>query len=434
MTYHNAIKYVMTAPTDLSEDSVGANLKRLWNELGNPQKGLTYFRLAGNNGKSVCAELLMSAFRDSSHQVGCFTTPIQEDIRNNIRINGGGLPFEEFCGYVDRIYRIQARINKTYAKEAAASDPQENNAEATPSAFVLTQHEIMLSAALLAFHANNCTLCMMESDHTQADPSRFLPAPFAAAICGTIPSTDRKAVQRIRSYICHGIQEVISAPQDQDAYRVISDTCAAINCRLTLTSKSEIQIHRIALNGSEFSYRDKPYRLGLCGKFQISNATVALEILEVLARRGFPLTEQQIQEGFRKTKIPAKFEFLSIAPTIIVDSTHSDIAIETVCDSMAEFRELLGNKVRLCLPSGSIVERYRTVLQQKGYEITEYLTFPAELLVEPSLSPYSPKQKTIVEVAKKALTTLKDNEILLISGPYCFTSAIRAALVKALSF
>ena len=188
------------------------------------------------------------------------------------------------------------------------------------------------------------------------------------------------------------------------------------------------------MNGSDFSYRNTAYHLGLCGKFQISNATVALEILEVLSRRGFPITEEQIQEGFRKTKIPAKLEILSISPTIIADSTHSEVAVETVCESMTDFREILGHRVRLCLPTGSLIERYQEVLTQQKYEISECVTFPSELLAEPTLSPYAPKQKKIVEVAKLALRDLKPDEILLISGPYCFTAAIRAVLLKNISF
>ncbi|MBQ7364171.1 MAG: hypothetical protein IJW46_01080, partial [Clostridia bacterium] len=350
----------------------------------------------------------------------------------NSMINGVALSYEETASYVERIRRTVTSMNQALKK---AKVPSDTKTEDGSPEVILTKHEILLTTALLAFHTTGCKFCLIESDHKQSDPTRFLPSPFAAAICGTIPSNDRKEILQIRSYISHGIQEIVSAPQNQNAYRVISDTCATVNCRLTIPAKSELIIQRVTLSGSEFIYRHKEYRLCLCGKFQITNAIVVLEILEMLARRGYRLSDEKIALGLRQTKIPSKFEILAVTPTIIADSTHSEIAVETVCDSMADFRPMIGSKIRLCLPEGPIVDRYVQVLTDMNYDIQKVTTLSWKQFKEQKeQAPYSVWNKKLRETVSEALFELQSDEILLISGPNNFTSEIRYEILKVLGF
>ena len=421
MTYHNAQKYIMNSPDDTENSIHGNNLKKLWLILGNPQRNIKYLRLAGSNGKTVCAEMLMSAYKCSEITVGCLTTTLRSDLRNNILINGSPLSYEEMAKYVEKIYRITYEQNRPEQSENGETE------------FILTKQEILLSAALLAFKDKNCSICIIESDHKHADPTVFLPPPFAVAICGAIPCNNKNDIHMIRSYICHGIQEIVSAPQDQDAYKIISDTCASVNCRLTIPAKSELIIKKTTLGGSEFSYKGKDYKIGLCGKFQISNAIFVLELLDRLAVRGYGITDEQIKEGLRNTRIPAKFEVLSIMPTIIADSTHSEVAISTVCESMSEFRDTIGSKIRLCLPNGSIVDKYIKVLSEQNYDIKKVVISVnnvAETIRDERFI-YCKKTK---ELIKRMLDDLEKDEILLISGPSAFTLEVRYELLAQMGF
>lgn len=438
MTYFNASKYIRNSPEEIPEKIPGTRLRTVWDHLGNPWKHLKYLRLAGSNGKTVCAEMLLSVFKHSNYVAGCFVTPIRAEIRENVRINGAPISFDDMAFYVGQIYQTVIRINKEVEVENQLRREEAIKTETAPDLLepiVLTAHEILLTAALLAFQSAGCQLCLIESDHNRSDPTKYLPPPFAAAICGTIPSEDKKEIQKIRAYICHGIQEIVSAPQDRDAYRVISDTCAAINSRLTIPTKSEMEIHSLSLRGTDFSYRQQSYRLGLCGKFQVTNAIVVLEILSMLRRRGYCLTEEQIEKGLRLTKIPSKFEILSVSPTIIADSTHSDVAIETVCDSMADFRSAIGSHVRLCLPNEALASRYLHVLTEKGYQIDRIIVFSMDFAS--SLLDDMPNVKLCQkakEAVKYALDDLSKEEILLISGSSGFTSQIRHELLSRLGF
>ena len=406
MTYHNAVKYLQQAPRASEKPT---SLPVVWDALGAPQKSLKYLRLTGSNGKTICAEMLLSAFRESEYVVGSLSFPFFGDGRTNIRINSLPISTEEFTQYAETVLQTIKTLNSAKKDESTeASAP-----------ITLSQSEILLSMALLAFREHRCTFCLIESDASFSDPTLRLPAPFAAAICGTIPSEQKKEIQGIRSYIVHGIQEIVSAPQNQDAYRVISETCASINCRLTIPTKAELHISRLSLSGSDFSYKGEAYKMGLCGKFQITNATVVLEMINMLARRGYTLSKEQIFEGLWHTKIPSRFEILSVSPTIIVDSTHTESAIAAVCDSLADFQSVLGKTLRLCLPDGNLTEEYLSALSPYGYSVKSALAYRE-----------TDKPK---EIAAKALSTLERNEILLVSGPFVKTIKLRDEILKLLS-
>ena len=422
MTYHNAQKYILNAPDATNDAHQGEKLRNLWSELGNPQKNIKYLRLAGSNGKTVSAEMLISAYKNSAFRVGTLTTTLRSDLRYNIMINAEPISFDDMAIYVEKIYKTVSCFNKN---EILKEDESK-------CILTLTKQEILLSVALLAFKDHGCDFCIIESDHKHTDPTIFLPPPFSVAICGAIPSNSKNEIQMIRSYICHGIDEIICFPQDQEAYRIISNTCASVNCRLTLPAKSELSIKKFSLSGSEFSYKGIDYKIGLCGKFQISNAIFVIELIERLSLKGFSLSYSQIYNGLKNTKIPAKFEILSIMPTIIADSTHSDVAISAVCESMSEFQDIIGTNIRLCLPEGPLVAKYHEVLKGQGYKIqSTVLSSEKDVIDEENNFIFCKKNKDLINAILK---DLKSDEILLISGPYSFTLKIRYELLSHMGF
>ena len=61
MTYHNAVKFIKNAPNITPKDSSASErIAKLCDALGNPQKRIKYIRLAGSNGKTVCARMMIS--------------------------------------------------------------------------------------------------------------------------------------------------------------------------------------------------------------------------------------------------------------------------------------------------------------------------------------------------------------------------------------
>lgn len=414
MTYLNAVKYVTSAPDG------GAGKKSIVCELaealGYSLRRIKYIRLAGSNGKTVCAEMLIGVLQAAGYTVGCLRMPLRREPRENICIGNDCLGAEEFSSY-------------TEAVRAALGSENVSGNYSPP-----TRAELLLTVALLAFSRHKCDICIIESDHFGSDPSLVLPPPFAAVICGAIPSNDSAEISKIRSYICKGIRELISAPQNNEAYKIISETCYSVNCRLTLPSRTAIEIRRLSLSGTDFKYKQKCYSLRLCGRFQVSNAVLVLEVLEMLKRMGYKLSDEAVRKGLSELRLPAKFEVISLLPLIIVDSTHTPVAIETVCDALAEFKpaERSTVKIKLCLPSSELAEHYTSALKKRNYTV-ENVFLPPEPTYEGTC------ENTVCRTAAKALVKnalqgLQGSDILLISGSYSFVNPVRYELLNILGF
>lgn len=429
MTYHNAVKYIKTAPL-VSESAVPASerMHLLFDILGNPHRKLKYIRLAGSNGKTLCGAMLSSILKKADISVGYLAMRMRGDVRTNVQINTEPLSVAETAYYAEKVIAAVARINDEKLFKSEGEETQDEQ-------FVLTSSEKLLAMGLLAFSERDCRLCIIESDHGGSDPSLFMPAPFAAVVCGTIPSGDKKEIAKIRAYITRGVQEIVSAPQNAEAHRVLSDTCSTVNCRLTLALKSAIGVGKLTLRNTDFSYKGEQYTLNLCGKFQIINATVALESVEMLVRRGFDIPKDAIHEGLSSLRIHSKFEVLSVMPFIVADSTHTPIAIDTVCDSMADFKEMTGTKIRLCLPDGELITQYHKALTDRGYEVIKVVTLTKESSNEINDYPCAvEKCKTAKTAVRASLSKLSNDEILLLSGPYTFTEPLRYELVRTLEY
>ncbi len=425
MTYHNAIKFIKTAPNITpKDDSASDRIHTLCAALGNPQKKIKYIRLAGSNGKTVCARMLVSILNKAQIENGCLSMPIYSEIRDNIRINGDPISMDETVEYVSAVKSAVEQINA----ESKNGEPM----------FRPTAHEILLCMAMLAFVSHKCSICIIESDHKGEDPSRFLPAPFAAVICGSIPIEDRdkQDIYKIRSYICRGVREIVSAPQNTDAYKIIADTCFSVNCRLTIAAKNNIDIQHLTLRGTTFTYKDHEYSLRVCGKFQTVNAVVAIESADMLSRFGYEISKENIKDGLREVNAPCKFEIISISPTIIADSTHTPIAIEAICESLADFKEITGTNINLCLPDGELIGQYVSALTKQGYGVEKISALEIEELSQErgEVNPPLILSKTAKSTAKEALAGLNTNSTLLISGPSNFTRQIRYELLKILGF
>ena len=427
MTYHNAIKYIKNAPNVTPKDSSAKQrIERLCKTLGDPQKKIKYIRLAGSNGKSVSAQMMTSILNDANILSGCLTMPLLSELRENVRIGGNPISMEETVRFTERVVKAVAKINQ---------EDKENEPE-RKTVFAPTSHEIMLCIAMLAFLEKKCKLVFIESDHSTDDPSRFLSTPTSAIICGAIPSDDKNEVAKIRSYIQKGLNEITSVPQDPTAFQIISKTCHNANCRLTISMPTTAQISSINLRGTTFKYKGIEYKLKICGRFQVTNAILAIESSEMLNRNGFKISKQNIINGLAKTALHSKFEVISVAPTIIIDSTHTPVAIETVSDSMAELKAFTGSKVKLCLTDEELCEDYSSALLRRGYEIESIVSLPSPDYEEVPINRNNNITicKTPKAAAKTVLADLNSDSFLLISGRADLAEKIRYEILAILGF
>ncbi len=445
MTFHNAQKYILTAPTKTSYNDSLERTRILCDWLDSPQKNLKYIRFAGSNGKTVCQTMLASILHENGNRVGSLLMPVHDNPRENVIIGKEILSIEDLQKYVSRIAETVNKINEeieilrknqeidTEAYDGFAASLFSGKVSIRP-----TKNEMIFLVALLAFKDKGCDVCLIESEHNGIDPTKLLPPPETAVICGTIPPENTKEISKIRSYILNGIREVISSPQDIETRNSISSACAKVNCRLSVPTKFDVT--RLSLGGSEFIYSGKSYKLSICGKFQIQNAVTAIEVANCLKRSYMYISDEAISKGLAAVSIPSKFETLSVSPTIIVDSTHKVEAVGTMCSTLEDLKELVGDKLILCIcPDTPLILEYLAELNARGFTVSELIisignktddfndiglqvSCPVSLLTTPK------------QTAKKIIAAAKEGGLVLVTAPDILSDKLRTEIYRILSF
>lgn len=435
MTYHNAVKYILNAPDKNGPASSYDRLRLLSGLLGSPENKLNYIRFAGSNGKSVCQTMLSRILIESKVHIGSLLMPTTTEPRENILIDGEPISIEDTVSYVEAIV---AAVNTVKSRLERGDTEGLPESIATKKIDIRpTKSETILLMALLAFRSSCCPLCLIECDEGDVDATKFLaPAPYTV-ICGTIPDDDTSELRKIKSYIKSGISEIISAPQDSRAYKTISSACAAIGCRFSMPVRSSLEIVRMTLKGSEFVYREKGYKIRLCGRFQVHNATTVIEAVRALERAGYEIGYDAVCRGLAGGSIKNKFEAISIMPTIIADSTHKTEAVATMSETLSDFKEQTGSDVVLCIPYDMpLIETYLKNFEESGYKLRELIVITDDplntdiYLDDPDIPVTMPVSHKAA--AKFIINSAKEYGFVLITGDSGTASRLRYEVLRLL--
>jgi len=437
MTYHNAIKYILCAPDKNGPVASYARIELLSSLLGSPEAHLKYVRFAGSNGKTVCQTMMSRVLTEAGIKVGSLLMPTTKEPRENVLICGEPISFEDTVTYVEAIVRaVNTAKNMVKAKdERLVEELVSEKVSVEP-----TKNEIILLMALLAFRDKGCAISLIECEQKGADPTKFLaPAPHTV-ICGTIPDDDTSELRKIKSYIKSGITEIVSAPQDPRAFNSISGVCADIGCRFSMPIPALIKITRLTLKGSEFTYRDKGYKLSLSGRFQIQNATTVIEAAAMLERAGYSIGYDALCRAFSRINLRTKFETLSLMPTIIADSTHQTEAVVTMSKTLTDFKEQTGSDIVLCISHDlPLIEEYLKNFSENGYNVKEIIiplpdkntvADTADLVTDAEIS----MPTTYKAAAKRIISASREHGFVLITGEYEPTDKLRNEVLRILEY
>jgi dihydrofolate synthase/folylpolyglutamate synthase len=118
---------------------------------------------------------------------------------------------------------------------------------------------------------------------------------------------------------------------------VIRRICQERNARLTQADFSALKEEFNSIDGQVFSYKGKTYALPLLGKNQLYNASVVLEAVDVLRRRGWKLDPDDVEHGLYSVSWPARFEIVSEDPFFVVDGGHNPQCAGTVVDNLLQY-------------------------------------------------------------------------------------------------
>ncbi len=310
-------------------------ITKLCELLGNPQDRCKFIHIAGTNGKGSVSAFIHSALVDAGLKTGLFTSPFIYDFNERIQINGESISDEKLIAVMERV---------KCATEQMLSEGFEHP----------TEFELITACAFLYFEEEKCDIAVLEVGLGGIlDSTNVIKSPLASVI--TSISYDHteylgNTLEEIAKNKCGIIKEnsyVISYPIQQDeVFSVIEKTCEEKKSKFIIPDLSELEIGNVSLSGNEFVYKGTSYKTALIGKYQIYNAITAISALETLSNCGHKITAENIQNGLKHAKWPARFEILRKEPFVIADGSHNE---DGMTSFVREASKLLDSKKTVCV-------------------------------------------------------------------------------------
>jgi len=354
MNYQQAVEYLESL---VDWERLAA--ARTWNldrmrvmleAAGRPHLALKAVHIAGTKGKGSTAAMIASALTAAGLRTGLYTSPHLRDFRERILINDRQIPQAEVARLVVR------------ARPAIEAVPQETLG--APSFF-----EAYTLIAFLYFCEQACDAVVLEAGlGGRLDATNVIEQPLVAVI--TRIGVDHTAelgatIPRIAAEKAGIIKPgclVVSSPQPQSAWRVLTETCrerkAALHgvrirqasgapplYRRLLPEKRKASFilgqiesgpggHRFNLTGMGADYRD--LYCPLLGDHQLLNAATAVATLHLLSKRGLTVPEQAIRRGLATVRWPGRLDVAGRRPWIILDGAHDEISARALARSVIE--------------------------------------------------------------------------------------------------
>ena len=130
--------------------------------------------------------------------------------------------------------------------------------------------------------------------------------------------------------------------QPENALQVIKRICKEQNNTLIIPECKEIEIIEQSIFGMHFNYKKQAYRTALSGVHQVQNMTTVIEAINVLIKKGYNITEQNIKDYVQENLLyyitPYMIEIIqkyNINVNVTDDEIKSDY-IRLICDFIKE--------------------------------------------------------------------------------------------------
>lgn len=295
------------------------NISTLAAALGNPHRAAPCVHIAGTNGKGSTAAMLESILRVSGMRTGLYTSPHLVRINERIRIGGEDISDEEFAAAWTR---VQATIESLLASGQLAAHP--------------TYFECITAIAFVAFATRGVEFAVYETGLGGRLDATNVVQPEVAVI--TSIDFDHE------DYLGHSIQEiagekagiikprapVVSSAARPEAREVIAKRCRELQVRMVEIDEAW-RVQDVASEGgcyravavSAESGKSLSIEPPLPGRFQIRNALAAATAAQLLAQRGFAISDETIERGIRGVNWPGRLERLLDRPAVYIDGTHN---------------------------------------------------------------------------------------------------------------
>ena len=282
------------------------NLRKLLDNLDNPELRLKCIHIAGTNGKGSTTNYVRSGLQAAGYRVGSFTSPHLVVHNDRIRINNAMISDDVFLKYINNsipyweeyslsMFEIDMLISILYFLDEAVD-------------YVV--YEVGLGGRLDATNVITPLVCGITNigfDHMGILGNTLAEIAFekAGIFKDQVP--------------------IFTTELNQESLNVFEDHASSLNAPLY-----ELKVPTYSVGDKSYTY-DASNGLSITlrnqGVYQVSNSFLALNILRFLK-----ISDLDIKQGLESTSWAGRFE--EVLPGVYLDGAHNSMGIELLISSM----------------------------------------------------------------------------------------------------
>lgn len=330
--YDEAVKYLYEIPR-FAAKTTPQNTKNILKLIGNPEKGLRIFHVAGSNGKgSVCA-FIDSVLREAGFHVGLFTSPHLIKPNERIKIDGMNVSDEVFLSAFNKVYE--------------AIHMHEEEKIVHPSFF-----EFIFLMSLIIFKKNKLKYVILEVGlGGKLDTTNVIEGQLVSVITSlSLEHTEilGDTIEQIameKAGIIKDKVPVIYDATDKKAAAVIEEVARKYDCSTCPITEKNINLIKKNNYSVDFSlncmyYDNACFTVNFPALYQTVNASLAICAIAAAGNydKAFKtITFENISKGIRNTRWAGRMEHISIPciqGDIYLDGAHNVSGIEKFMETV----------------------------------------------------------------------------------------------------
>ena len=339
MNFEESVRYLLSLGRELAAPTQAAaakfdleNILTLAESLGHPERRYLSVHIAGTNGKGSTAAFLEAILRRAGRRTGLYTSPHLERINERIRVDGQEIPDQTFA----RVFTaIEGVIERLLAEGRLRAHP--------------TFFECVTAEALVCFAEAEVDVAVFETGLGGRLDATNLLTPAVSVITPVdfdhenfLGHSLREIAWEKAGIIKPGVPLVLAAQREEARQVVVARACE-LGAPLTEPAKSFaveseqlVEGRAVAIVREHSSGRTLRIAPSLPGRFQLENALSAAAAARVLAARGVPVSDSDLEQGIAGTVWPGRIEKVHARPDVYLDGAHNPSAARELARFLGE--------------------------------------------------------------------------------------------------
>ncbi|HEX5032997.1 MAG TPA: folylpolyglutamate synthase/dihydrofolate synthase family protein, partial [bacterium] len=285
--------------------------------VGHPERSFASVLIAGTNGKGSTSRMVESVLRRAGHRTGLYTSPHLLRFSERILLSG---------------QEASEELLESILEEWAGRGFLDGEGRWPAAGEELTWFEKATLLAFEVFRRAQVEIAVLEVGLGGRLDATNVVDPLVSAVTSIgmdhaeILGSTLAEIAKEKAGVLRRDRVTVLGPLASDLL--------ALYRRWAEEAGAQLIEAKLAAGGAErFSYG--PYRdlsLGLEGRHQLANAAVAIEILSVLEKQGFPSEEKALREGLGTVQNPGRLQWLPGKPPLLLDGAHNPPAFHSLAD------------------------------------------------------------------------------------------------------